>query len=219
MLLVAVVVIVLVTTPFFGDLIGKFYDPSQLPWGQPNESFSGLLSVTINYADGTTKEYKPTPLSMLPMDIFDGGKKVSSLDLTVYATIVSEKAVVSSWKAITYIDVYAYEGTSRIGSSYFRHYAFIPTGDIWTSGEEKEIAQKTIQASDIDGYMNANGKPEGTFSLRFEASMELTATFSDGTSEVVSGKTTGEWAFTITPAEPIPLRISSVSLRISHSAT
>jgi FtsP/CotA-like multicopper oxidase with cupredoxin domain len=181
-----------------------------------NNTDYALLSLTITYADGQTREFKPDAFSILPFTIVDPEGEVISLTFTAKAK-VTYSGTLASWgvQANLYGLLRNPQG-GKIGRDYLFSKTMNPTGTSWPSGEEKQIVTETVQASAIETMLKDNDAPSGEYYLDAGLAMTLNINFHDQTSDQALGTTKIRWDFqydqTLSEIESL-----QVTITYSHS--
>lgn len=229
------VIVVVFSGAAFLDFLGKAWPTAKdtypsgdgvLPTGPSGTGYSGL-GLTIYYVDGTKRDFKPTSLTVVPLEIFDGGGAVSKVEVKVYVKPVTTEPA-TQWTVNGKLTV-CYEQGSEWALQTLEDWTEIrretetitaSKSEAWASGVEKQVYTSSIVASHIEGIVAAFG--DGDYRMSFVCDVDLAFSFQDGTTETKSAEATTTWRFeySLIPGpgpgpEPGPEpKLSSVAVRM-----
>lgn len=205
----------------FSNFLSEAWDQWKQLCGQISGATNGTaystIGVTIHYADGTTREFKPKPAGIFPLTILDEGE-INFLSVEVYCTANME-GTVNSWNLEGFFRATIYQKGTNVLVGYVYNLNF-PTastsGSAWANGESKLMISIDITAIQIENTLEAGSFPEGDYKLKLYSEMtSLSMSFTDGTTDVLDQfylpKYTITWDFTYSL-----MGITSVALSISQ---
>jgi hypothetical protein len=214
----AIIVVALFAVPAAlkagGEAWSDFWENFWTPFGnEPSQNETSEMTpwtgmtVIIKYTDGTSEEISQEPYSIMPFSITvpDSGKTISAINCEVRA-VMTTSGTVSAW-AISGTMIIGAEVVDRDFNLEVKHLSV--TGTTWDPALSYLIGSTSTSAAALTSAAKYGGS--GTYVWHADASLNVTATFRDGSKDSKVGHASGALTFQYTEEKITALYVNVYS--------
>ena len=163
-----------------------------------------FITITIMYTDGSSQTYRAdnapkivfrdVPLSHGALSFIDStGKTVQSITLTLHFAAVYSNGTATSWAATGATAFSLHDGATRNLLMDFGETPISASGGPITSGENVALANQTIDQATLQSMYLGWEEKTYYFVASVTQAIQLTLTFTDGSSQTQSATATDFW--------------------------